>query len=173
MTTQLLAPVRLGIRLTVGVLKIEARILEDLLDRLPPREAESDEWVPEDARSPVEPTGEDAVPSEAAVQVEPELEPEPAPAAEPEAPAHLDEEPELVAEFSDPGAEEGAGPEIHVEEPWEGYRQMSAADIRDRLGIANAAELAVVQLYESGNRSRQTVLDAVERRSKELANAPR
>jgi hypothetical protein len=49
---------------------------------------------------------------------------------------------------------------------------MTAADIRDRVVIADAAELAVVQLYESAHRNRRTVLEAVERRSKELANSP-
>jgi hypothetical protein len=78
----------------------------------------------------------------------------------------------LVAEFAEPGAAEGAGAEVHVDEPWEGYRQMAAADIRERALVAGPEELAVVQLYETMHRRRRTVLEAVERRTKELANAP-
>jgi hypothetical protein len=102
------------------------------------------------------------------VVVEPEPEREP----EPEAPAHIDTEPELVAEFAEPGAEDGAGAEVHVAEPWDGYKRMRVADIRERVAVAEAAELAIVQLYESSHRKRRSILDAVERRSRELANAP-
>jgi hypothetical protein len=91
---------------------------------------------------------------------------------EPETPVHIDTEPELVAEFAESGAEEGAGAELHVDEPWEGYRRMRVAAIRDRVAVAGAEELAVVQLYEVTHRRRRSVLDAVERRSNQLANAP-
>jgi hypothetical protein len=40
---------------------------------------------------------------------------------------------------------------------------MSAREVIARLAGATAAELAAVSLYESGNRSRQTVLAAVQR----------
>jgi hypothetical protein len=60
-------------------------------------------------------------------------------------PVHVSEQPELVREFAEPGAEEGAGASITVVEPWNGY------------------ELAAVRLYESRHRSRQTVLAAVDR----------
>jgi len=178
MATDLLAPVRLGIRITVGVLRLEARILEGFLDVLAPQREDAEEWVPADARRPVQPTPADVEPLDLepeplAPDVAPEpLAPEPAVALEPEAPAHIDDKPELVAEFSDPGAEEGAGAELHVEEPWQGYRSMSAADVRDRVAVAEAAELAVVQLYESTHRKRRTILDAAQRRGRELANAP-
>jgi hypothetical protein len=76
---------------------------------------------------------------------------------------HVSEEPELVREEAEPGAEEGAGPRVVVEEPWEGYARMSAREVIARLAGATAAELAAVSLYESGNRSRQTVLAAVQR----------
>jgi hypothetical protein len=78
-------------------------------------------------------------------------------------PDHVDEEPVLVAEAAEEGAEEGAGAELHVEAPWEGYDQMTAADIRDRLAAATAAEAAAVELYESTGRSRRSVLEAAER----------
>jgi hypothetical protein len=90
----------------------------------------------------------------------PEAAPEPTPAAQP---AHVSEGPELVREEAEPGAADGAGPALTVHEPWEGYAQMSAKEVISRLAGATPAELAAVSLYESGNRSRQTVLEAVQR----------
>lgn len=81
-------------------------------------------------------------------------------------PVHVSEEPELVREEAEPGAEEGAGASVTVLPPWEGYGRMGAREVIARLGDASAAELAAVELYERSNRSRQTVLDAVERRLK-------
>ena len=78
-------------------------------------------------------------------------------------PDHVDEEPVLVAEAAEEGAQEGAGPELHVDPPWQGYDQMTAADIRDRLATATAAEAAAVELYESTRKGRRSVLDAAER----------
>jgi hypothetical protein len=69
----------------------------------------------------------------------------------------------LVAESAEEGAEDGAGAELHVDPPWDGYDRMTAADIRDRLGAASAIEAAAVELYESTHKSRRTVLDAAER----------
>jgi hypothetical protein len=92
---------------------------------------------------------------------------EPAPAApaldEPAEPAHVSEEPELVSEFAEPGAEDGAGASVTIAEPWPGYDQMPAGRVVARLAGATPAELAAVQLYESSNRDRQTVRAAVER----------
>jgi hypothetical protein len=78
-------------------------------------------------------------------------------------PVHVSEQPELVREFAEPGAEEGAGAAISVMEPWNGYAQMNARDVIARARGANRAELAAVRLYESRHRSRQTVLAAVDR----------
>jgi hypothetical protein len=78
-------------------------------------------------------------------------------------PDHVDEEPVLVAEAAEEGAEEGAGAEFHVEPPWDGYDQMTAARIRDRLAAATATEAAAVELYESSRKNRRSVLDAAER----------
>jgi hypothetical protein len=78
-------------------------------------------------------------------------------------PAHVSEEPELVEEFAEPGVEDGAGPEIHVEEPWEGYGRMNAKQVIARLNSATPAALAAVQLYENRHRRRQTILNAVQR----------
>jgi hypothetical protein len=80
---------------------------------------------------------------------------------EPPAPAvHVSEEPVLVAEFGEDGAEDGAGPELRIDEPWEGYGSMTAAEIRRRLREADAATVAAVRLYEAANKGRSTVLQA-------------
>jgi hypothetical protein len=97
----------------------------------------------------------------AAMETEAVAAPEPPP-AEP-APAHVSEEPALVEEIAEPGAEDGAGAEIHINEPWEGYARMTAKEIIGRLGAATPAEMAAVQLYESSQRQRQTILNAVQR----------
>jgi hypothetical protein len=82
-------------------------------------------------------------------------------------PDHVDEEVVLVAESAEAGAEDGAGPELHVAPPWDGYDQMTAADIRDRLSAATPVEAAAVELYEATGKSRRTVLDAAERALKQ------
>jgi hypothetical protein len=69
----------------------------------------------------------------------------------------------LVRESADPGATDGAGPEIHVEEPWHGYGALSAADVVDRLASEPDSAVALVQLYEQTHRHRRTVLDAAGR----------
>ena len=51
-------------------------------------------------------------------------------------PDHVDEEVVLVAEVAEAGAEDGAGPELHVDPPWDGYDEMTAPEIRDRLAAA-------------------------------------
>jgi len=81
----------------------------------------------------------------------------------------IDEEAELVEELAEPGAEDGAGAEIDVEEPWEGYGGMNAEAVIARLREASAAELAMVELYERGHRQRKTVLAAAEKRHKEIS----
>jgi hypothetical protein len=170
------------------VLNFELRVVERVLGLEP----EPDDVVvvvePEpDAFRPAEPEPAPDVVRPVEAEAEPQAEPEPEiapfaavvpepepepPALEPEPPTHLDTEPELVGEFAEQGAEEGAGAAVRVDEPWEGYQRMRVADIRDRIGVAGSEELAVIQLYEMTHRRRRTVLDAVERRSRELANAP-
>jgi hypothetical protein len=83
--------------------------------------------------------------------------------SEPPEPQHVSEEPTLVEEFAEPGAEEGAGPSVIVDEPWKGYSQMHADDVIQRVERASQAELAAISLYENANRRRQTILTAVER----------
>lgn len=78
-------------------------------------------------------------------------------------PDHVDEEVVLVAEVAEEGAEDGAGPELHIDEPWEGYDRMAAVEVCDRLTAATAELAAAVELYESTRRSRRSVLEAAER----------
>jgi hypothetical protein len=77
------------------------------------------------------------------------------------------EPPAVVRESADPGAADGAGAQVRVAEPWEGYDGLGAKDVIERLSNATAAELAAVQLYEAGKRRRKTVLAAAERQLSE------
>ena len=103
-------------------------------------------------RSAPEPQVEDRPPADAPPAVPDELIPD-----------HVDEEVVLVAETAEAGATDGAGPELHVDPPWDGYDQMTAADIRDRLAGASTVEAGAVELYESTHKSRHTVIDAAAR----------
>jgi hypothetical protein len=87
----------------------------------------------------------------------------PAPASADE-PAHVSEEPELVAEAAETGAEDGAGAEVAVDEPWPGYDEMSAPDIEDRLVTEGAETAAAVSLYETSRKGRASVLEAASRK---------
>lgn len=98
---------------------------------------------------------------------------DPPPPAAAEAPVpdeedHVSEEPVLVEEFADPGAEDGAGPEISIGEPWPSYGSMKADEVIARLEEADSAAVAVARLYEQANRRRKTVLAAADRRLKLL-----
>lgn len=85
-----------------------------------------------------------------------------------EAAKTIDDEPVVVAEFAEPGAEDGAGAEVDVDEPWPGYSGMAADAVVDRLTQLDAPQLAVVELYERSHKNRETVLDAAERRLRSL-----
>ena len=103
----------------------------------------------------VEPDPAVLEPEPAVIEPEPEVvEPEP-----PE-PPHVSEEPVLVAELAETGVEDGAGPELRIDEPWEGYSSMTATEIRRRLRQADAATVAAVRLYEAAHKGRSTVLQA-------------
>ena len=78
-------------------------------------------------------------------------------------PAHVSRDARHVEAFADPGAEDGPGASVHIEEPWRGYGHMTANDIIARLTSASREELAAVALYERAHRDRQTVLAAAER----------
>ena len=79
-------------------------------------------------------------------------------------PAHVSEGLQFVEAFAEPGAEEGAGAAVHVEEPWANYSQMTADEVIVRLADATPEELAVVALYEGAHRRRKTVVAAARRR---------
>jgi hypothetical protein len=86
---------------------------------------------------------------------------QPAPPAAPPSPRHIDTEDTTVLSIAESGAEEGPGAELHVDPPWEGYDQMKAAEILQRLRTADPATKALVALYESSHRRRSTVMNAV------------
>jgi hypothetical protein len=89
--------------------------------------------------------------------------PPPEPAHVSEEPAHVSEEPVLVAEVAEQGAEDGAGAEVRVEEPWPGYDRMPAAEIVARLRTETPEVGAGVTLYEATHKNRRSVLDAAAR----------
>ena len=78
-------------------------------------------------------------------------------------PDHVDEEVVLVAAVAEEGVEDGAGPELRIDPPWDGYDRMTAAEIRDRLTAATVELAAAVELYEAAGKARRTVLDAAGR----------
>src|SRR3954466_12619862 len=82
--------------------------------------------------------------------------PEPAP------PAHVDEGATVVAEFAEGGAEDGAGAEVELAEPWEGYDRLHADELIDGLTGASSEKLAAVLLYERSTRNRTSVVEAAE-----------
>jgi hypothetical protein len=81
----------------------------------------------------------------------------------------VDEGAVLVAEFADPGAENGAGAQVHVEEPWKGYGSLRAADIVDRLVAEPDGVVSLVLLYEGAHRGRTTIISASERQLRRRA----
>jgi hypothetical protein len=89
-------------------------------------------------------------------------EPAPTPPAADE-PVHVSEEPELVAEAAETGAEDGAGAEVDVDEPWPGYDEMTAADIEERLLAEGPEAAAAVSLYEASRKGRASILETASR----------
>jgi hypothetical protein len=76
---------------------------------------------------------------------------------------HIDREAVLVGESADQGAEDGAGAQLHVSPPWDGYGAMRATDIVDRLVVESDEALSVVLLYEQSTKNRRTVMSAATR----------
>jgi hypothetical protein len=74
----------------------------------------------------------------------------------------VDEGATVVAEYAEPGAEEGAGAEVELAEPWDGYDHLHADELIDRLTAVSSETLAAVALYERSNRNRPSVVDAAE-----------
>lgn len=119
--------------------------------------------LPTDIAAPPPPQAEPAPPQAEIPAVEQSAATPEAPADVPPEPVHVSEEPELIREEADSGAADGAGAQVTVDEPWEGYARLKARDVIARLSGASQAELAAVTLYEGAHRARQTVLSAVER----------
>jgi hypothetical protein len=94
--------------------------------------------------------------------------PAPAPAPTPE-PLHVSTEPELVEEVAEPGAEDGAGAQVRVREPWPGYRSLKARDVVARLASATREELAAIELYELAHANRKSVVVAAQRALKQAS----
>jgi len=131
--------------------------------------------APAPAAAPAAPAAASPAPPAAATSAAPSATaaaPATAPAGGPAAaaPAHVDREAVVVAESADAGAADGAGAQIRVDEPWDGYSRLTAKDVTAQLATADPATLAVVRLYEVANRNRRTVLAAIDRR---LATANR
>jgi hypothetical protein len=61
------------------------------------------------------------------------------------------------------GPRRDPGPELRVAEPWDGYEEMSAADIVRRLRDVPPAVGGIVELYERQHRARATVITAAEK----------
>jgi hypothetical protein len=153
-------PARMGIRLGREGITLVVRgagAVGGLLSGEPSR-AES-ERPPEPA--PSGPTVE-SPPRPAAPPPPAPREPPPDAETEPE-PEHVDEQATLVAEFAEPGAEDGAGAELELSEPWEGYDGMHVDEVLPRLGDASTEALAAVVLYERTARDRAAVIEEAER----------
>jgi hypothetical protein len=186
-------PLRVGLRAASLFLRVTGDVAArgvELAWRMVPgfqlQEEQSRDEVPEPPSTQAEPsTAEATVEAPAALEEEedatdaaaesaPEapqaplaaVEPTPTPPAEGppiEEPRHVSEESVLVEERADAGVEEGAGPQVTVDEPWEGYAQLRAEEVIARLAQADAAQLAAVELYESAKRGRRSVLAEVKR----------
>jgi len=155
MTTSLITlPIRLPLEITyraaklgVGVVRTVAGILErDGADDRAPWPAE--EAVSHHVAEPI--AVEEVEHVEALVDFD-------APSEEELTPSHVDSEP-VVAYESGPADDVGA--QVHVDAPWDGYDRMRAADIVDRLQVADEATRAVVRLYEAQGKARSSVLAA-------------
>lgn len=155
----LFSPVRLGWRVTTGAVDLAVGVVRGLASPLLGHDDEP--AAPLSRRPPVRPP---APPTRVPTATPPVTAPEPEPEPEPLPPVTelltdrktVDDEPELVE--TEGGAT--AGPELHVDPPWQGYEQMTAADIVDRLVLADAAERAVVLLYEQQHKQRKSILAA-------------
>ncbi|HEX2160535.1 MAG TPA: hypothetical protein VHF88_01795 [Thermoleophilaceae bacterium] len=82
----------------------------------------------------------------------------------------VDDDPVPVAEFAEPGAADGAGAEVSIDPPWDGYDGLTAAQIKQRLKDADSEVVATVALYEGLGRKRRSVLDAADRRLRALSS---
>jgi hypothetical protein len=104
-----------------------------------PRQAPPPAPAPGRASAPEPAEAAAPVPTPAAA-----ADPTPAAAGEPtDAGDHVSREAVLVAESADAGAADGAGAQIRIGEPWEGYGTLTAKEVNDRLAAASPESLAV------------------------------
>lgn len=166
-------PLRVGVRATQLWLRAAEHtvgLVVETAGRLISRDGEDEQPVWSESRYEVVEPPPVAPPAKPAPRAPEPYEPAPEPDPTPE-PAHVSEEPVLVEEVAEAGAEDGAGASIHVEPPWDGYDQMNAADVADRVTGSSTAELAAIQLYETGTKGRRTVLEAVDRQLRTRAGS--
>ena len=163
---------RLGVRVTAQAAGVALGVITRLIDAASTSETTSNrpsaQHAPGAARGPearTQPTTAHAPAAEAPsrTSIAPSSAVPAASPRDPSAPRHVSEGLQFVQAFAEPGAEEGAGAEVHVREPWNGYARMSAHAVIARLAEAGRAEIAAVMLYERVHRRRQTVLAAAQR----------
>ncbi|HVE67586.1 MAG TPA: hypothetical protein VNB64_03290 [Solirubrobacteraceae bacterium] len=149
-----LAALRDDDTVTIGIAAPDPDVLAGELD------AAIDELL-EAVEAPAAPPAAETPPAPVA-PIEPvdfDAPPEPLP-GEPEPPVETPTE--LVAEVADAGAQDGAGAQVHVQEPWDGYAALSAHEVVARLGSATPEELAVVAMYERLHGGRTSIVEAAE-----------
>jgi hypothetical protein len=147
MTSLITLPIRLPLEITYRAAKLGVGVLRTVTGLIEPDEAEV-RVAPVVTEPVVVPEPPEHV--EAAIDFD-------APSDEELAPPHIDADSTLAYEAG-PAAEVGA--EVHVDVPWDGYDRMRAADIVDRLRVADDATRAVVRLYEQQGKARSSVLAA-------------
>ena len=157
--------------------------VEEAAETPPPRRAAEaavdGDGGPQAAPAPPSGGGPESI-SRGPVRVEPASPTRAAPTPMADAPARAEPAPQvseppvseesvMVAEFADAGAEEGAGAQIEVDPPWDGYDGMRANEVQRRIAGADAATVAAVLLYEATHKSRRGVLAAAERRQRDAS----
>ena len=156
MSSIITLPIRLPLEITYRAAKLGLEAVRTIAGVLERDEADRRApWPIEDVED-VEPYVAEPIAVEEVEHVEAPIDFD-APSPEELAPTHVDSEP-VVAYEAGPGDEVGA--EVHVDAPWDGYDRMRAADIVDRLRVADDATRAVVRLYESQGKARSSVLAA-------------
>jgi hypothetical protein len=165
------APVKLGFQIGGAVVRVGLDVARRAAGALLTDEERSDPMrgapaaEPESHHIDIDAEVRHAVPDEPPKPPEPDLGPAQQPAPDPvDEPVHVSEEPVLVAEFAEPGAEDGAGSAIAIVEPWDGYDSMRVPDIERELRTAEPTVAAAVKLYEASGRARRGVLAAADRR---------
>jgi hypothetical protein len=155
----------LGVRAALLPLKVSAHVAEAACEQLRGRTATAEPLQAAPSPEPV-----------AVAVAEPEAPPAPKPAARRAKPrrsadptkAQVARERRARAAAEEQAAQETdalppAGAEIVVAEPWDGYAQLSAAEVVDRLADADPTTRAAVRLYELAHESREAVLHVTER----------